>query len=139
MPPLLSNQGCHTPINPLPMIFHLRAPHSRNRNLPTRTNTPITTCPTNLRSAIAREMVGCIRDLTILSKEMNPITMFPLPPTNTLYPSHHRDLQDPHPFRPRASPAARNEEFTTTRGSARGRTSAATDLREMTGIGSGMD
>src|SRR5258708_6421545 len=79
------SQGCPTPINLLLMIFNLRVPHNRYRNLPIRINIPITTPPTNLRSATAREKVDRILGLTIPWNETNPITMPPLPPTSTPY------------------------------------------------------
>ena len=130
MPFPLFNQGCPTPIKLLSMIFNLRVPHNRYRNLPIKINIPITIRPMNLRSATAREKVDRIPGLTIPWNETNPITISLLFLTNTPYLSQLRDLQGQHPFKLRASPAARSEDSTITRELAPGRTSVGTDLRE---------
>ena len=122
MPSHLFNQGCHTPISLLPMTFCLRVHHCQRHSLLTRTNTSITTHPTNLRSATARGTIGHTRGRTIPWNEMSPTTMSPLPPTSTPYPFHLPGLRDLHPFKRRTFLAAPNEEFITIRGWALRRT-----------------
>ena len=145
MPFPLFNRDCRTPINLLPMIFLLRARRSHHRNLLTRTNTTITTQLMNLQNATGT--VDLIQGLTILSNEMNPIIIFPLPRINTPYPSHLRDLRGPRPFKHKPSPAVRSGEYIITRGLAPRRTSVAIGPRGtppsiislMRGTGSGTD
>ena len=122
MPSHLFNKACHTPINLLPTISSLQVRRSHYLNPPTKTNTFITTCPTNLRSVTARGTVDHTRGRTIPWNEMNPIT---LPPTHTPSPSHLPGLRELHQFKHRPFPAGRSEierEFTITRGSALRRT-----------------
>ena len=122
IPSHLFNKPCHTPISLLPTISSLQVRRSRYHNLPTRTNTSITTYRTNLRSATARGTVDHTRGRTIPWNEMSPIT---LPPTPIPSPSHLPGLRDLHQFKHRPFPVARSEierEFTITRGSALRRT-----------------
>ena len=122
MPPYLFNKACHTPINLLPTISSPQARRNHYHNLPTKTNTSITTYPTNLRSATARGTVDHTQGRTIPWSEMSRIT---LPPTHTPSPFHLPGLRDPLRFKRRPFPAAQSEierEFTITRGSAPRRT-----------------
>jgi len=115
IPPHPSNQGCRTPISLLLMISHLQVLHNLRHNLLTRTNTFITTHPTNLRSV--RETVEHTRGHTILWNEMSPTTMSPPPPINFPYPSHPPGLRDLHPFKRRPFPSVRSgRDFIITRG-----------------------
>lgn len=117
MPFLPFNQGCHTPISFLfPMTSHPRVRHKLNRNLLIRNNTSVTTHLTNLWSETARGITDPTRGRMTLWSEMNLITTPRLPPTNTSYNFHLPGLRDLRRFKHIASPAARNEEFTTIRG-----------------------
>ena len=124
IPPHLSNQGYHTPISLLLTISRTRGRHSRRRNLLTRTNTPTTIYPTNPQNATVRGTLDHTRGHTIPRNEMSPIiTVLLSPITPSL--SHLPGLRDPHPFKPRPSPAARTEterDSTITRGWALRRT-----------------
>ena len=91
----LFNRGYHILINLLQTISHLQVRHSPL----IRTNTPITTHPTNLQSATVTETADHTRGLTTLWNGMNSITMFPPPPTITPSPFHLRDPRDPPPFK----------------------------------------
>ena len=118
----LFNKACRTHTSLLPTICSPQVRRSHYRNPLTRTNTSITTSPTNLRSATGRGMVDHTQGRTIPWNEMSPIT---LPLTRTLSPSHLPGLRDLHRFKHRPFPVARSEierEFTITRGSALRRT-----------------
>lgn len=126
IPVRLSNQGCHIPTNLPPTISRLRVCRRHRHSPPTRTNTSITTYPTNPRSATARETVDHIQGgRTILWNETSPTTMSPPRLINSPHPSHLPGPRDLHPSKHRAFPVARIEtgrEFIITRGSAPRRT-----------------
>lgn len=118
----LSNQRCHTPISLLLMKSRLQVRHNRNHNPLSRNNTSATTHPMNLRSGTVRRTVDHTRGRTTLWSEMSLTTTLRLPPTSTPYQFHLPGHQDQRRSKRRVFLVARNEEFTTIRGSVPRRT-----------------